>query len=89
MIIGRTVIGGVLAVLGLLLGLIGASYNDADVLTKPDVSCGAPWFPSFERGADPATCHAITAPRAELGTGLLILGGAILLIGAGRRTVAA
>jgi hypothetical protein len=92
MIIARTalfVVGGVLILAALLLGLIGASYHDRGALSR-EVSCGSPWFPAFDNAGDAAVCSAVTAPRAGLATGLLIVGG-FALVGAvaSRRTVAA
>lgn len=92
MIIGRTaalIIGAALILAGILFGLLSASYHEKGALTH-EVSCGAPWFPAFDTAGDAPVCAAITAPRAELGTGLLVLGGAVALLGAAsRRTVAA
>jgi hypothetical protein len=92
MIIGRTALlalGGVLILAALLLGLLGASHHDKDALA-PEVSCGAPWFPSFDHAGDAAVCAAVTGPRAGLATGLVIVGGfALVGAAASRRTVAA
>lgn len=92
MITGRTVlvfVGGALILAALLFGLIGASYHEQGALTH-EVTCGSPWFPAFDNAGDAAVCIAVTAPRAGLATGLLIVGG-VALVGAaaGRRTVAA
>lgn len=90
MITGRVLVvaGFLLILVGLLLGLVGATYK-ADTFGKPEASCGSPWFPSIDT-ADAARCNTITEPRAELATGLVVLGGIALIASATpRRAVAA